>query len=101
METDTTRRIKFNVLMLLQPPSIMCYLGLIHHILSNRLTRQAFHNNGPLILLFIGLITVAGDLSMVLNFIRSDIVRSNINVCFCVWTFFDTLLYALVCILML
>ncbi|CAF5013903.1 unnamed protein product, partial [Rotaria socialis] len=60
--------------MLLQPPSTICYLGLIHHILSNRLTRQAYYNHGPLILLFVGLITIVGDLSMVLNFFRTDIV---------------------------
>ncbi|CAF4344372.1 unnamed protein product [Rotaria magnacalcarata] len=82
METVESRLIKFGIFMTLQPPSIICYLASIHYILYNRSTRQALHNHGPLILLFIGLFTVIFDLSMILNFLRAGVV-TPINDAYC------------------
>ncbi|CAF4372758.1 unnamed protein product [Rotaria sp. Silwood2] len=101
METIESRRIKFGVLLSLQIPSIACYLGLIYHITSNRVTLRALHNHAPLVLLFVGLITVIVDLSMILNFLRTGIVNPSTDVYCRIWNFIDLLLYALVSILML
>ncbi|CAF3728242.1 unnamed protein product [Rotaria socialis] len=101
METAESRLIKFGVLMTLQPPSIICYLVSIHYILSHRGTRKALHNHGPLALLFVGLFTVVFDLSMILDFLRTGVVTPSTEAYCSMWIFFDMLLYALACALML
>ena len=101
METVESRRVKFIVLISLQVPSIACYLGLIYHIVSNRAARRTLYNHAPLVLLFVGLITVFADLSMILDFLRMGIVSSSTHFYCRMWNFIDLLLYALVSILML
>ncbi|CAF4256944.1 unnamed protein product, partial [Rotaria magnacalcarata] len=82
METAETRLVKFGIFMILQPPSIICYLASIHYILSHRDTRQALHHHGPLVLLFVGLVTVIFDLSMILDFLRTGVVTPS-NEAYC------------------
>ncbi|CAF1319528.1 unnamed protein product [Rotaria sp. Silwood1] len=101
METTESRLVKFGILISLQPPSIICYLASIHYIVSNRRAREALHNHGPLVLLFVGLFTVIFDLSMILDFLRTGVVTPSTYSYCRMWAFFDMLLYALVCILML
>ncbi|CAF3053693.1 unnamed protein product, partial [Rotaria sp. Silwood2] len=85
----------------LQIPSIICYIASIHNILSNRNNLKALHNHGPLLLLFVGIITVMFDLSMILDFLRTGVVNPTIDGYCRIWIFFDMLLYAIVCVLML
>lgn len=97
METVTTRLAKFGVLVSLEPPSIICYVCLMHHILFNQASRRAIHNHGHLLLLFVGFITVVVDLNMILDFLRTGVVAPS-NDSYCrTWAFIDNVLYALVC----
>lgn len=101
MESIESRKIKFIILLSLQVPSILCYGALIYHIVCNRVARQALYNHAPLVLLFVGLITVVIDLSMILDFLRTGLVSSSTDFYCRFWNFIDLLLYALVSILML
>ncbi|CAF1219740.1 unnamed protein product [Rotaria sp. Silwood1] len=101
METDESRHTKFSILISIQIPSIICYIGLIYHMISNRPALQAVYNHAPLVMLFVGAATVLVDLSMVLNFLRTGIVIPTSDIYCHIWNFIDFLLYALASIMML
>ena len=67
METIESRLAEFSALRSIHPTSIICYVSLIHHIVSNPVSRQGFHSHSPLILLFVGFITVIADFPMILD----------------------------------
>jgi hypothetical protein len=74
IETTLSRRIKFCILFSLQIPSILCYLFLLFHLLYKRSMRRSLNNHVFILILFIGLITVLIDLSMILDYLRRRIV---------------------------
>lgn len=101
METEKVREIKFAVLLLLQIPSIACYIGLIYHMISDKNILRALHHHAPLALLFVGFLAVIVDVSIVLNFLRTGLARPSTDTFCRIWNFIDLLFSTLVSILML
>ncbi len=100
-ETDLSRQIKFDILLPILIPSIVCSFFLLYHLIFNRTNRQALHNHVMVALLMTGLIVDLVDIPMVLNYLRTDLFTASTSIGCLIWNFFDITLYGLISLLML
>jgi hypothetical protein len=100
-ETVLTRNIKFGVLLVLEPPSLLCNLFFVYHLITDRNLRTAVHHHVILALLIVSLLTNLIEIPRILHYLRNGIVTPQTTISCLIWQWCDYLLYGLANVLML
>lgn len=91
-ETPFTRKIKFIVFLILEPPALLCNFLLVYHLIVNRSHRNALHNHAILVLLIVTLLINSVEIPLLLHYLNTGFVAIP-NHIFCIlWQWFDYLL---------
>jgi hypothetical protein len=100
-ETPLTRNIKFGILLVLEPPSILCNFFFVYHLITDRNLRTAVHHHVILALLIVSLLTNLIEIPRILHYLRINIVTPQTNVNCLIWQWCDYLFYGEANVLML
>lgn len=92
METETSRTIKFSILLTCQVLSVSCSLFLLFHLCTKSTLRRPLHNHTIIALLIVSFFQTVSDLPMTLNYLRTGYGSSS-NFCL-MWNFFAFSNYA-------
>ena len=101
VESTLTRYLKFAVLLVLEPPALVCNSFLVYSLLSNGHLRTALQHHVILALLLVTLLSNLIEIPRVLHYLLVGVVRPESAVGCLIWQWCDYLLFALANMLML
>ena len=78
-ETYLTRITKFSVFLILEPPSLICNILLIYHLITDRTLRKLLYHHSILSLLIVSLMTNVIEVPRMLQFLHAGIVIPSTN----------------------
>src|SRR5690606_19514091 len=89
------------ILIVLEPPSLLCNLFFVYHLITDRNLRTAIHHHVILALLIVSLLTNFIEIPHILHYLRLGIVTSQTTLSCLIWQWCDYLFYGQANILML
>ncbi|CAF3784076.1 unnamed protein product [Adineta steineri] len=100
-ETILTRNSKFGILLILEPPSLLCNFIFVFYLIIDHNLRVAIHHHVILALLIVSLLTNLIEIPRILHYLRIGIVTPQTTMSCLMWQWCDYLLYGQANVLML
>lgn len=93
IDSSFVRYFKFSVLLVLEPPALLCNGFLVFYLLTDRNLRTTLHHHVILLLLLVTLVTNLVEIPRILTFLRLGVATPQTTISCLFWQWADYLLY--------